>query len=124
MEYLYYANMFKIDIDHIALNFYNTYALNKQLSKNYELSSGEIVANLVSYTELQRMFGEEFSNKKNDTCNNIISSLKFLNEHMEVFYNQSGVPLNRFMFFLVNSTKYIKKAVYQKLKCIYGEENI
>ncbi|MBQ7136350.1 MAG: hypothetical protein IJO43_00035 [Bacilli bacterium] len=109
MEYLYYANRYNVDFENISFDIISSFLIKAQLNKNYDLSPGEIIANLNSYIQLYEKFEGGFSKETEDNFSSIISSLNFLNDNMEVYYNEFGEPINRFMIFVTNTGAYIRK---------------
>ena len=76
------------------------------MSRNYDVSTGEIKASLEGYKKEKKKSGYKKDDKKVDI---IIKSLEFLNDNLEVTYDRNNVSGLKLNIFLRNASSYLKK---------------
>lgn len=105
MEYITYLEEFDIPYNKIDIGIKTKQLITRSLKKNYKVSSSEIKCSLVGY---EKAINCCFIKNK-DTIYTIIESLRFLNNNMQLFYNKSDVPIDKFALFIIKTSKYINK---------------
>lgn len=127
MEYLYYSNLFKNKFSKIPFLIYNYLFLKNQINKNDDCSPLEITADLVGYSETKNFFDKIMMEEDKDNYDKIISSLAFLNDNFEIFYDLSNDSVNRFYMFTLHTNSYLSKNLetlekYGILRNIFHED--
>lgn len=123
ISYLYELRQPAIDIN---MSLVKRVILSRKMSRNYDVSTGEIKASLEGYKKAKEKSGYKKDNKKVDI---IIKSLEFLNDNLEVTYDRNNVPGLKLNIFLRNASSYLKKypellSEYKILGIVFNENGI
>ena len=123
ISYLYELRQPAIDIN---MSLVKRVILSRKMSRNYDVSTGEIKASLEGYKKSKEKSGYKKDDKKVDI---IIKSLEFLNDNLEVTYDRNNVPGLKLNIFLRNASSYLKKypellSEYKILGIVFNENGI
>lgn len=123
ISYLYELRQPAIDIN---MSLVKRVILSRKMSRNYDVSTGEIKASLEGYKKAKEKSGYKKADKKVDI---IIKSLEFLNDNLEVTYDRNNVPGLKLNIFLRNASSYLKKhpellSEYKILGIVFNENGI
>lgn len=123
ISYLYELRQPAIDIN---MSLVKRVILSRKMSRNYDVSTGEIKASLEGYKKAKEKSSYKKDDKKVDI---IIKSLEFLNDNLEVTYDRNNVPGLKLNIFLRNASSYLKKYPellneYKILGIVFNENGI
>lgn len=103
LEYISYLKDLNVPYNKIDLNVKLSRLILKKMKQNYTISTGELKSSLVGYVKASN------SNlvKKRENVDIVIDSLIFLNNNMNICYNNSGLIVDKFAYYLIKVRKYI-----------------
>ncbi len=104
MEYISYLSEFSIPFDNAEIGFKSRQLMISSMKKNYIVSTEEIKCSLEGYKKAYL-----HSKKANEKFEIIIKSLEFLNDNMQIYYDKNILPLDKFSYYLIKVSNYIKK---------------
>lgn len=123
ISYLYELRQPAIDLN---MSLVKRIILSKKMSRNYDVSTGEIKASLEGYKKAK----ERSNSKKDDNrVDIIIKSLEFLNDNLEVAYDRNNISYLKLNVFLRNVSRYLKifpelLSQYKILGIVFNENGI
>lgn len=126
LEYISYLHELRQPAIDINMSLVKRVILSRKMSRNYDVSTGEIKASLEGYKKSKEKSGYKKDDKKVDI---IIKSLEFLNDNLEVTYDRNNVPGLKLNIFLRNASSYLKKypellSEYKILGIVFNENGI
>ena len=126
LEYISYLHELRQPAIDINMSLVKRVILSRKMSRNYDVSTGEIKASLEGYKKSKEKSGYKKDEKKVDI---IIKSLEFLNDNLEVTYDRNNVPGLKLNIFLRNASSYLKKypellSEYKILGIVFNENGI
>lgn len=126
LEYISYLYELRQPVIDINMSLVKRVILSRKMSRNYDVSTGEIKASLEGYKKAKEKSGYKKDDKKVDI---IIKSLEFLNDNLEVTYDRNNVSGLKLNIFLRNASSYLKKypellSEYKILGIVFNENGI
>lgn len=102
ISYLYELRQPAIDLN---MGLVKRIMLSRKMSRNYDVSTGEIKSSLEGYRKSKEKSGFKKDDKKVDI---IIKSLEFLNNNLEITYDRNNISGLKLNIFLRNTSCYLK----------------
>ncbi len=127
LEYIEYAKSVDQSGEFTSFNILQLFTLNRLLKKNYSISSNEINSNLVGYSEAFQRLEATLEKEDIEIYRNIIDSLEFLNNNIEIKYDRNGYLVDKFSTVISSINLYLlqHKDIIQKypiLKILFKED--
>lgn len=109
LEYISYMYELRQPPTDINSNLVKKILLSKKMISNYEVSTGEIKSSLESFKSGKKYLISTKSKKNIEQVDKIISSLDFLNKHMEITYVNKILNVDKMYYFLRNTSLYLQR---------------
>jgi hypothetical protein len=129
LERLYYVKTMGMDINNSKLKANDFFKFQIFLRKNSYTLPSDINADYDGYKEALAKFFGELTDEEINNYNNIIESLAFIKDNLQIIYGFGNEPLHTFQQFFIASSLYVREnplvlEYYPILSFIFNENGL
>jgi len=109
VDFIEYISMIaRYDVKEGNVNLLKFFTISRSIYLNHPIAISEIKSNLEAYKKTLENFGEYLSDSKKENYINIIDSLEFLDQNIEISIDENNKPRNKYIRIFKYLLPYVK----------------